>query len=93
MAFSIGDILSLFRTVDRLLDLEKKHGGLIKELNQDLQILRDRVAKLEAREDALIIEAKAAAGVAASAAASQHIAALALRLGALDERLKRLSRD
>ncbi len=59
---------------------------------QEIQDLRDRITKLEAREEILIAEAKGAAAAAASAVASQHVAALAREIGALDERTRQIGR-
>jgi len=61
---------------------------LIEAQAKEIQVLKDRVARLEARDEILIAEAKGAA--AASAVASQHIADLARRVGAMDERTRNL---
>ena len=90
MAFGIKDFLDLARTLDRLFAAEKKHGDLIEAQARRLQDISERVARLEAREEILIVEAKAAAGTAASAAATHHLTDMAMRIGALDERTRRL---
>jgi hypothetical protein len=74
--------LNFARTFDRLLTLETKHTALIEAQAKEIQALRERVAKLEAREEVLIAEAKDAAA-AASAVASQHVAELARHVGAM----------
>jgi predicted RNase H-like nuclease (RuvC/YqgF family) len=80
------NLLKFARTIDRLLNLETKHTSLIEAQAREIQQLKDRVTRLEAREEILIAEAKAAA------AASQHIAELARHVGAMDERTRHLGR-
>jgi hypothetical protein len=89
VAFKPLEWLKVARTIDRLMTLEAKHTALIEVQARDIQALKDRVTKLEAREDVLIAEAKAAA---ASAVASQHVANLALQIGAVNERTRHLGR-
>ena len=78
--------------VERLFQLEKKHGAILEAQSGEIQTLRDRLTTLEqrvmAREEILIAEAKAAAAAAASAVASHHIADIARRLGGMEERLR-----
>ena len=73
----------LIRAIDGLMQVEHKHGALIENL-------KNRVLHLEARETALVAEAKAAASAAASAVSAQHIADLARRLGVLEEQVRQL---
>ena len=75
---------------ERLFRLEEKHSALIEAQAKEIQALKDRVTRLEAREEVLIAEAKGAAAAAASAAASLHVAELARHVGAIDERTRRL---
>jgi hypothetical protein len=87
MAISwLTGLRDLFRSVDGLMQVERKHGTAIEDL-------KDRVAKLEAREPILIAEAKAASATAASAAATQHVGDLARRLGVLEEQVRQQSRN
>ncbi|MDR3529093.1 MAG: hypothetical protein P4L90_00850 [Rhodopila sp.] len=65
--------------------VEQKHGAAIEDL-------KERIARLEAREPVLIAEAKIASATAASAAATQHVGDLARRLGILDEQVRQLGR-
>jgi type IV pilus biogenesis protein CpaD/CtpE len=90
VAFNPLEWLKAVRTIDRLLTLETKHTALIEAQAKEIQSLKDRVTRLEAREEVLIAEARGAAAIAASAAASHHVADLARRVGALDERTRRL---
>lgn len=92
-AFNPMSWLGLVRTVDRLLELEAKHGRLIEAQSKRLDDLADRINKLEAREQVLIAEAKGAAGSAASMVASQHVSDLARHVGGLDERVRRLEAE
>ena len=83
-------LLTAFRRLDRLFELEKKHGGLIEAQALQIQALRDEVTQLKAhvhaREDILVAEAKGAAGSVASMVASHHVADMSRRLGAMEER-------
>ena len=90
MAFPLTALWRGLRHVERLLELEKKHGTLIERLDQRLEQLTERVQLLEVREEVLITRAQAAAGTAASGVASQHVSDLARLVGGLDERVKRL---
>ena len=90
MAFNPLEWLKAVRAVDRLLSLEAKHTALIEAQAKEIQALKDRVTKLEAREEILIAEAKGAAAAMASAVASQHVAGLARHVGAIDERTRYL---
>jgi hypothetical protein len=62
--------LDVSRTIDRLLALEAKHTALIEAQATEIQTLKDRIIKLEARAEILIAEAKGTAASAASAVAS-----------------------
>ncbi len=90
MAFNPLEWLKVGRAIDRLLTLETKHTGLLEAHAKEVQALKDRVTRLETREEIVIGEAKAAAAVAASALASNHLATLAQQVGALNERTRRL---
>lgn len=92
MAFNPREWLETARTVDRLLGLEAKLTAIIEAQAKEIQRLKDRVTKLEAREEVLIAEAKGAAAAAASAVASQHVAEIARQVGAMDERTRHLRR-
>jgi hypothetical protein len=82
--------LTGFRPLDRLFQLENKHGAPIEAQANQIQALQDRLTKLEARiearEEILVAEAKGAAGSVASMVASQHIAEISRRLGVMEER-------
>jgi hypothetical protein len=75
------------RAIDSVFQLEKKHTALLEAQAKEIQDLKDRVTKLEAREEILIAEAKGAAAAAAGAVVAQ----LAREIGALDERTRRLA--
>jgi hypothetical protein len=86
------DWLRAVRAIDRFLQLGEKHTALLEAQAKEIQDLKDRVTKLEAREEILIAEAKGAASAAASVVASHHVADLARHVGALDERMRHFSR-
>ena len=88
MAVNPLEWLKAVRTIDRLLSLETKHTALIEAQAREIQDLKDRVTRLEAREGILIAEAKGAAAAAASAVASQHVADIARQVGASEERTR-----
>lgn len=92
MALNVGGWLNGLRTIDRLLDLEAKHGGLINDQRRRVDELAERVTRLEAREAVMIAEAKGAASSAASVVAAQQLGDLARHVGGLDERVRRLER-
>jgi type IV pilus biogenesis protein CpaD/CtpE len=84
--------LKAVRAIDRLLSLEEKHTTLIEAQAKELQSLKDQVTELKAREAVLIAEARGAAAAAAAAVASQHVADLARRIGAMDERMRQFGK-
>lgn len=90
MALNPLEWLKAARTIDRLLSLETKFTALLEVQAKEIQDLKDRLTKLEAREEILIAEAKGAAAAAASVVASQHVADLARHIGTLDERTRQL---
>lgn len=90
---SVGDFIKLLRSVDRLLTLEAKHGKAIEKLEAEIDKLRDRVTRLETREDMVIIEARAAAGTAATQVAIASVSDIARRIGQLEARSGRQRLD
>ncbi len=92
MALNPIGFLTAFRRLDRLFELEAKHGRLIEAQAERIQALQDQLnrlqARVEAREDILVAEAKGAAGSVASMVASQHVADISRRLGAMEERVR-----
>ncbi len=91
--FNIKAWLDAVRAVDRLWELEGRHGRLIDAQSKRLDDLADRINRLEAREQVLIAEAKGAAGAAASAVAASHLGELSRLYGGLEERVRRLEGD
>jgi prefoldin subunit 5 len=77
----IGEIWEFRRKVETLLTLEGKHGAAI-------ETLRAQVADLEHERDKLPLEIRAVATQTASVTASQHIADLSRRIGALEQRAR-----
>lgn len=82
-ALAFPNIIELLRSVDRLLRLEANHGKAIERLGQEIDNLKERVTRLETREDIVIVEARAAAGTAASQVAIASVSDLAVRIGRL----------
>ena len=64
--------------------IEGKYGKAIEALHADTASLGGRVIRLEAREDSVLAEAKAAAGSAASVAAMGYLTDIARRAGYLE---------
>lgn len=97
MSLNPLSLLDGARAVDRLFQLERKHGAILEAQAGEIQALKDRLTSLEqhvrAREEILVAESKAAAATAASAVSVMHIADLARRLGALEERLHMLGQS
>jgi hypothetical protein len=54
VAFKPLEWLNVARTIDRLLALETKHAALLEAQAKEIQALKDRVTKLEAREEILM---------------------------------------
>lgn len=92
MALNTSSLLIGARALDRLFQLEKKHGAILEAQAAELQALGQRLATLEhyvkAREDILVAEAKGAAAATGSAVAAQHISDISRRLGGMEERLR-----
>ena len=78
------EILGLVRKIDRLAGLEDRHDKASNSLREDIEGLNARVTRLEAREDIVVAEAKAAAGTAAGIAASGYMSDIARRVGVIE---------
>ena len=81
------NLVEWWRKFDRLMAVEEKHGALIRALAEENRELKDRVTRLEAREEIMVAKAEGAAAAAATAAVSQNIAGLAQALGRLEARI------
>ena len=92
MALNFLSFLDGARAVDRLFQLERKHGTILEAQAAEIQALKDRLMALEqhvkGREDIVIAEAKGAAAATGSAVAAQHLGEIARRLGGLEERVR-----
>ena len=82
----LADLAKLIRNVDRLLTTEAKHGQAIEKLGIGVGKLKERVTRLEAREDVIIAEARSAASAAATQVAIASISDISRRIGRLEER-------
>ena len=83
---AVPNIIELLRSVDRLLGLEAKHGKAIERIERDIESLKERVARLEIREEVTIAEAKSAASAAATQVAIASVSDISRRIGRLEER-------
>lgn len=81
---ALRDAWTLFRKVERVLELEEAHGKAIDELKSGFTDLDRRLARLEHREDLVVNEAKSAARAASYEASQGTVADLARRIGALE---------
>lgn len=97
MALSVGAALTwagslwdLARKVHGLLEAQEKAATVIAAMDDDIQALKREVARLRAREEMLIARAEAAASGAATVVVANSIAETARRVGALEERSRRL---
>jgi hypothetical protein len=81
-------LISVWRKIDSLVQLEERHGVAIRRLTDDLNALKDRVTRLESRDEVLIARAEGAASTAAAVATTTSIADLARRVGAIEERAR-----
>ena len=82
----LADLVKLIRNVDRLLSAEAKHGQAIEKLATEISTLKDRVTRLEAREDVIIAQARSAASAAATQVAIASVSDISRRIGRLEER-------
>ena len=82
----LSGFIELLRAVDTLLALEKEHGGAIDTLQSEMRDVDRRLTRLEAREDIVVEQAKAAAASSASAVIRHSIADMARRVGSLEAR-------
>ncbi len=80
----LADLWGLARKVDSLLDLERKQGDAIADLQSALVSLEKRVARLENREDIVLTAATAAARTGAMDAMSGQMLQIGGRLAALE---------
>lgn len=78
--------LKLVRNVDRLLNAEAKHGKAIEKLEGEVSALKERVTRLEAREDVIMAKAGAAASTAATQVAIASVSDISRRIGVLEAR-------
>jgi len=84
------NLVTVLRKIDSLLQLEAIHGEAIKRLTAEVAQLKDRMNRLEARDEVLLARAEGASAAAATVAAAQAMSDLARRLGAMEERTRSL---
>ena len=81
---TIPELWGVIRKIDGLAGLEEKHEKALAALRAEVDDLKARVTRLEAREDIVIAEARAAAGTAAGMAATGYMSDIARRVGFLE---------
>ena len=82
----LADLAKRIRNGDRLLTAQAKHGQAIEKLATEIGTLKERITRLEAREDVIIAEARSAAGTAAAQVAIASVSDISRRIGRLEER-------
>jgi hypothetical protein len=80
----------MVRRIDELIRNESRVRQSLDAITTRLTDLEHRMAPLEAGQCQIIAEARGAAAATASEAAARVVTDLALRLGSLDERMRRL---
>lgn len=97
MALSVGAALSwagtlwdLARKVHGLLEAQEKAAKTLAAMDDDIQAMKLEIARLQAREEVLIARAEAAASGAATVMVANVMTDTARRVGALEERSRRL---
>ncbi len=87
--------LDAARTIDRIFQLEKKHGALLEAQQSAIQELKDRLITLEqrveAREEILVAKAEGAAAAAASNVTANQLAELGRLIGTLQAQVQSLN--
>jgi phage shock protein A len=86
-----GRLWKLARTVEDLLQLQTQTREALEVIDERLRALENRMTRLEANQEQLVVQAQAAAGAAATALAGAVISDTVTRLTRLEEREKRLS--
>ena len=81
---TIPEFWGVVRKIDGLAGLEDKHETAIASLRAYIDDLKARITWLEAREDIVVVEAKAAAATAAGFAAIGFMSDIARRVGVLE---------
>jgi hypothetical protein len=76
----------LARKVESLFETQAAQSRIFAAQEKQIADLADRLTRLEAREEIVVAEAKAAASVAAIGAATSAMADIARRVGGLEER-------
>jgi len=87
-----GRLWSLGRKVEDLLDLQRKTREALDKVETRLHALEDRMTHLEANQAQLIVEARAAASAASTAATGGVISDVVTRLTRLEMRAEQLDK-
>lgn len=84
LPLGLGDLWTLARKVERLLQLEEAQNKVLGDLKDQLVSLDKRLSHLESRQDVTVNEAKAAARAASYEATQGVVSDLARRIGTLE---------
>jgi vacuolar-type H+-ATPase subunit I/STV1 len=80
------------RKIEDLLELQTKTREALEKLDARLRAVEERMTRLEASQEQLITEAKAAAGVAATGLASSVISDVVTRITRIEMRQDEIQR-
>jgi hypothetical protein len=80
------------RKIEDLLELQRKTREALEKLDARLRAVEDRMTHLEAGQEQLITEAKAAAGVAATGLAGSVISEVVTRITRIEMRQDEIQR-
>lgn len=83
---ALGRLWALARKVEDLFEGQRKTTAALLAIEARLKDLEDRMTHLEANQGQLIVEAKAAAGVAATGLASSIISEIVTRVTRIEMR-------
>jgi len=85
---AVGQVWAIARKVEEILELQTKARFALAAIGDRLDRLEDRMTHLEANQDMLVTEAKAAAGVAATGLAGSILSDAVTRITRLEVRLE-----
>ena len=83
-----GRLLTLVRQVDRLFELQGKVDASLEIIEERLRAIEDRLLRMEAEGPHVVTEARAAAGVAATAMSGAALNDVVTRLTRVEIRLE-----
>ena len=90
---SPSTLWDLAKKVEATLAFEAKQAAAMSVMQSQIDSLAVRMARLEAREELVVVKAEGAARAAAMGSATVAVADLARRIGALEERRRSAGDD